>query len=557
MDDDAHDGAKLTFLDRAIEAVAPTWGMERRLARGALKEFSSGVGGSPRGRNASRYEQGSSESWMKQRKRLDAIWESRAMEENFCIITGILERLAMYVVGHLEYQAQTGNSKADAEINDFFHGWCERCDMSGRFRLRQLAELGLRAMWREGEHGWIEHIEDDELRLQPIESDRIGNPMIIQYNETNIGGIEIDPATGRVKHYEIWHRSRIGTYRKEGDVLPENFIHLFRPTRADQYHGVSALAPVLPHARDLYELFGFEKVAAKFAASWAGFVRTKAPFGKGSLGWDKRDANGNPTFAARPGAIARIDESESIEFAPGVTRPSGAFMALVDAMIREIAIGLNLPYGFIYNMASFGGVTARLELQQAQRVFRRYQEMLVQTLLERVKRKVLNLAVASGKIRAVKNFQRGSWQFGAAITGDIGYQTQADATLVQYGAKTATEWAAELGGNYAANLHTKASEIEEAMAISKAKGIPLELLVQNYPNPTELIANLEKAKTGADLPPPPPPGLIGAAGDKAAAGVVNLLASIGRGEIDRESGRNTLVTVYGMAPADALAVLPG
>jgi hypothetical protein len=29
-------------------------------------------------------------------------------------------------------------------------------------------------------------------------------------------------------------------------------------------------------------------------------------------------------------------------------------------------------YGFVYNMAAFGGVTARLETQAAQRVFRWY-----------------------------------------------------------------------------------------------------------------------------------------------------------------------------------------
>jgi len=558
MDDDSAFGHKLTFLDRAIESVAPKLGLERRMAREGLKHFSAQAGaGRPRGRAATGYEQGSSENWMKQRKRIDAIWEGRAMEDNFCIISGVLERLAMYAVGHLEYQAQTGNSKADAEINDFFHDWCGRCDSSGRFRLRQLAEMGLRAMWREGEHGWIEEMDGDELRLKPIEADRIGNPRHFSQEEDNIGGIKIDRESGKVIHYEIWRRSRTSQYTKEGDVEPENFIHLFRPTRPDQYHGVSLLAPVLPHARDLYELFGFEKIAAKFAASWSGFVKTKDPYGKGSLGWDKDSDKASPTFAARPGAVARIDGAEDIIFPPGVSRPSGAFMALVDAIIREIAIGLNMPYGFIYNMAAFGGVTARLELQQAQRVFRRYQEMLVQTLLERVKRKVLMFGVASGKLRAWRNYQAGSWQFGAAITGDIGHQVQADSTLIQYGAKTRTSWAAELGGSFASNVDTAASEIEHMIAVSKAKNIPLELLLQSLPNPTEMLANLAKAKSGDDLPPPPPAGLVGTAGDKAAKGVVDLLSSVGRGEIDRDSARTTLITVYGMDPADALAVLPG
>lgn len=59
---------------------------------------------------------------------------------------------------------------------------------------------------------------------------------------------------------------------------------------------------------------------------------------------------------AQVGTITRI---EPVEFAPGTMRPSGAFMSLWEALIREIALGLNLPYGFVYDMARFNGVTAR------------------------------------------------------------------------------------------------------------------------------------------------------------------------------------------------------
>lgn len=58
---------------------------------------------------------------------------------------------------------------------------------------------------------------------------------------------------------------KLKQYSLEGEVKPESFIHLFFPSRTDQYHGVSKLAPALPHARDLYELPGYEKIAAKFA----------------------------------------------------------------------------------------------------------------------------------------------------------------------------------------------------------------------------------------------------------------------------------------------------
>ena len=59
-------------------------------------------------------------------------------------------------------------------------------------------------------------------------------------------------------------------------------------------------------------------------------------------------------------------------------------MALVETLIREMAIGLNFPYGFIYDLSAFGGVTARLETQLVERALNRYRRMLVDTLLEPV-----------------------------------------------------------------------------------------------------------------------------------------------------------------------------
>ncbi len=117
-------------------------------------------------------------------------------------------------------------------------------------------QLGVQSAIRDGQHGWVEHIKNGELRLQAIEGDRIGNPQNPNTaDEFNIGGIRIDD-NGTVTAYEIYKRTRTMAYTLEGEVKPDSFIHLFFPNRTDQYHGVSKLAPALPHARDLYELLG-------------------------------------------------------------------------------------------------------------------------------------------------------------------------------------------------------------------------------------------------------------------------------------------------------------
>jgi lambda family phage portal protein len=554
---------KLNFMDRAVGLFSPDTAMERAVAREKLRLFEAEPNLTKadfrRGMGATATGQASSENWTKQRERISAIWEARAMEERFCIIAGILERLSMYVIGTLEYQSATGDEKADTEYEQYFHEWCGRADITGRHRLRTLAELGLRSMWRDGEHGWIEHLVDGELRLQAIEGDRIGNPNSPGTDEKNICGIQIDD-WGKPVKYEIYKRTRTQQYEREAEVGPDRFIHLFRPTRSDQYHGQSLLKPALPHARDLYELLESEKLAAKFAASFAGFLRTGSAYSPTGIdSWDKgKDTKtGVRSMEVRPGMIVEIPAGEGgVDFAPGTQRPSGAFMALWEALIREMAHGFNLPFGFFYDMSRFGGVTARLETQAAERVFRRFREILINTLLDRVKKKVLLLGMARKEIRTVKDWNKGNWQFGAALSGDLGHQVNADALLVENGVKTRTQWAAELGYDLNDIVDQTAAEMEKYQRVSKQKSQPIELLNVKLPAPTENLANLAKAKAGITGEPPPPPGLIGQSGDKAAKGVVDVLTAVGRGELDADSARATLTEVYGMDLTQALLLLP-
>jgi capsid protein len=464
----------------------------------------------------------------------------------------------MYTIGSLEYRPTTGDKGADREYADYFHEKCATVDITGRHRLKKLAELAVRSMFRDGEFGFIERFEAGEYKLQAVEADRIGNPNHLKNEDSNFSGIKVDVKTGKVLSYEIFSRSRTNQYKSQGEVVPEKFIHLFRPTRVDQYHGVSILKPVIPHAKDLYELFGFEKVAAKFAASYAGFLQTADPYSPdGTNSWDSAGkGDKRPSLNALSGTVQKIGRGDQVIFAPGTQRPSGAFIALVQAIFREIALGTNLPYGFIYDMAVFGGVTARLETQQADRVFRRFREMLEDTFLNRVKHKILLHGIAKKEIRAIKGWDKGTWSFGASLTGDIGHQVQADSTMVQYGVKTRTRWAAELGEDFSDLANEAAAEIEMLQAISAEKSVPMELLNASLGNPTETIANLAKANAGISDEPPKPAGMIGEIGDKGAKTIIDLLTAVGRGEIDRQSARMALITVHGMDAGAAEALLP-
>lgn len=557
---------KITFLDKAIAAVAPEAGLRRLVSKHWLKEFERGDWSrEQRGYSGGKTRQGSPETQRKQRQRINRIWEARDMEEKFCFVRGVLEKLTQYTCGAITYQSRTGDSDIDQEYQDYFHDWCGRADVTGRYRLAELVQLGFRATARDGEYGWIIVPDGDEIRLQPIEADRIGGPDQVKADEYCINGIHIDQV-GRVTGYEIYRRSRMAQYTKEtfdmglgtGIVPPELFLHLFRPTRADQYHGDSWLSPLLPHARDIHELFGFEKLAMKFAAAFAGFIRRKdsAPTGSG-LDWMTKTgtgAGGPNAFEVQAGMIKRLQEGEEITFPGSTGRPSGNLMQFVEILIREMALGLNLPFGFCYNMALLGGVTARIEVMQAHRTIQQYQQLLVDKVLNKVRDLVLERAIAMGKITPHPLWRSGSWNFGPRLTGDTGNYVQEQMLLLQNGIIPRGKVIEEIDGS--SNLEvarTLAREVKQLQEVAAESVVPIELIVPSMQNATQLLAAINMPP---EMPPPPVKGLVGKVGEKTAAQLIDVLTAHAEGKLERESAIQSLVYVYGVPRAKAEALVP-
>jgi len=549
---------KVTWMDRAIASVAPRYAMSRVMGRSILKEFESGEEvRTQRGDSGGKSRHASSETSRRNRDRLKQIWEARDMEERYCFVRGILEKLTQYVCGAITYQARTGDSEFDEQYQNYFHDWCSRADVTGRFRFSELVQLGFRATVRDGEHGWLILPVDGELRLQSIEGDRIGGDEPRgSVDEYNINGIVIDDL-GRIQRYEIYKRTRMAQYIKELDATPDQFIHLYRPTRVDQYHGLSWLSPALPHARDIHELFGFEKIAMKFAAAFAGFIKRPDGLKNAGMDWMTRkpgSESGPGSFNVQPGLIKRLQEGEEITFPGSTGRPSGNLMQFVELLIREIALGMNLPYGFVYNMGLLGGHAARIEVMQAMRSIAQMQQMLVDRVLNRVKDAVLDNAIAMGALPPHPLWNSGSWNFGARLTGDTGNYVQEQIMLMQNGLITRGKVIEEMdGSSHMEIVRTRAREVKELQEVGAESAVPIELVVPAMQNATALLAAINSPPEPA---PEPPPGYVGQAGEKTAAQVIEVLTAYAEGKLERASAIQSLVWVYGVPRAKAEALVP-
>ena len=549
------------FLERTIATFAPERAVRRAHAREVMHHFGYDGARPSRLRNGtgvSGKDGGSAETLRLSRDRVNLMREARDMERNFGLIAGILDRIATYVTHRLQYQARTGDPDINTQYEAYFHDWCGVADVTGRHRFRTLLELALRGMIRDGDFGFNLVKSGGSLRLQSIEADRLGSAKETgrSADANYLNGVLINDL-GQPTHYRIFKRHpKLDRYTFEADLPAEQFIHLFRPTRVDQYRGVSALASALPHARDLYELYGLAKQRAKFASMWSGFIRSRDPVGGGAGQWDT-NTDGAATkpnnLTAAAGKVARLREDEDIVFPPAMSEPSGAFMALAETLIREIAAGVDLPYGFVYDMSALGGVSSRIVTRQAQRKIEHWQTLLEDQVCNRVRDQVLANGIARGDIPAHKAWRTGVWGWGAHITADVGHETSARISELQYGLNTMTSALAERGEDFEEVMQARAREVTRLQTIAAEQNVPIELILDSKPNATALLAAMN---TPAEKEAKPLPGLIGKYGERGVKPLLDVLEQVGSGVIDRESGIQTLVDLYGLTLEQAQKIVP-
>lgn len=556
----------LNFFEQGISLVAPQYARDRALARTQLQHitqfsYDAAYPGTARGWSGGTSKNAPSESIRAQTDRVRMMWDARDMERQFGLVCGILDRTAQYVCQRVKYQPQTGNRTVDQKYSDYFEDWSLTCDFCEKFTFQELVELGFRSMLRDGDCGFIKRFDGMRLKLQPIEGDRIGNPLQIgDPNERYISGVGIGDE-GQPEFFRIFRRTRTAMYDRPEDIPASRFLHLYKPIRLDQYRGFTWLAAALPLVRDLYEIFRCERGAAKWASGFAGFKKTPDPFsGTGNAAWNaKVGINGVGVDTLIPDKIVRLGPGEDIVFPSMPDRPSGAFMAHVQAIIREIAIGLNLPYGFVYDMSAFGSASARIETMQAQRSFQRMQTILIDRMLREVKNDVISGGIARGEIPAHPNWRKGRWNFGAHITADYGQWTQADLQLLAVGATTQHAMADAQGFDFEDNVETSGSEAQAWYEQSIKRQLPLELVNPKYQGATPLLAQMngpteeEEAQQQASQPPPT---LFQEVGDKGGMVILGTMEKVGQGIITHESAVAFLAGFLGKTKEQVEAMVP-
>jgi hypothetical protein len=230
--------------------------------------------------------------------------------------------------------------------------------------------------------------------------------------------------------------------------------------------------------------------------------------------------------------------------------------------IRQMANRIGISYGFMWDLATLGGVTARIEVKGDARKFTYWRQTLVDYVLRRVRKLLLSHGIAYDGLPAHPNMGKCAWHFGREIITDAGYEVANDLQLAGAGLvkwdDLATKYSDD-GSDLSDIWRANSGKVQVAQQISietqqSGQGVPIELFAGTLiPNATQQLAGM--ATREEDLQPPPP-GTQQALGDKAVKQVFELLESAASGAIPREEAIASLVTIYGMPPEQAQAIVP-
>ena len=473
--------AQLNLIDKAVAFLNPQGAVNRMIARQKLVNFSYDAVKYTRERKGPSSLSGA-EDYRSNYDRVELMKRARDLAENVGLVRSILMKFASHTAANVSYQARTENPEVNTEVEAYWAEWWDKCDLTTRHTGSTLMQVAMMSMLRDGDFLIVlVRDKDGNLKIQGIEADRLGDPFKVYTSLDLIGGIHIDRDTGAPSAYDIYNRSIGDFYTYQATIPSSQAFHLFDPLRIDQYRGISAFHTAINDATDIYDIINFEKMAAKNASSQAGIVKRNNNNASdlSSLTNDE-DLNGNTIKleAIESGKISYLEPGEDIIFPDGPSRPSGAFAEFHKILLRNICLGLGIPYSFAVDPSAMSGPTARLEMQQAGRTFRRYQKLLDDKVLRPIKNIVIADAVSRGLIEnnVGTRTTKGIFNFGANVSIDLGRESASAISEFKTGLRTAADIYAERGQDFESAMRQRAIEAKLIKDLAEKYGVAPETI---------------------------------------------------------------------------------
>lgn len=331
-----------------------------------------------------------------------------------------------------------------------------------------------------------------DLRVNLIEADRCDTPTIVALEKPELvqSGVEVD-GDGMVVAYHFSNQhpgsNQVAVTPKDwvrvekyGELTGRtNVIHLFEAERPGQRRGIPVIAPIIESLKQLDQYTEAELMAAVIAAMYTVFVKSPAEENDFMSGMDEAEYdNPNqepiPSAAANDtgvkmgrGAIVYLDPGEDVQFA-NPTRPNPDYVGFVNAILRQIAAALELPFEILTKQFTSSYSASRGALLEAWKMYRMRRSWLAKSFCQPIYEEWFVEAVTKGRIDApgllddpaiFHAYTRAEWHGPSQGLLDPTKEVDAAVTRVQHNISTAERETAELnGGSWEQNIEQRAYE---------------------------------------------------------------------------------------------------
>jgi len=406
---------------------------------------------------------------------------SRYLYDNDGIVRCAINDLARYSFP-LTPQAVSDDAYWNMEAEALFQDWSTYADVGQRYGFEELQRLASVAIDRDGDIG-IMFVRASGFRLQLVESHRIGD--FLETDSGYVDGVKTNKY-GRATSYLVSDESIYGEFfpktTKAKKIPSSALMLLFDPERADQQRGLPAIKHAMNHVRDIKDILQYEKEGVKNLSTIAAVLESETGEADPDA-WNVKDIEENATRLTvneiQSGSIPVLKKGEKLT--PfSYNRPSSAFQGFLEFLIREFAVGMGLPYEFLWHPAGITGPAQRFIMGKAQRRFNERQR-LFHKFVKRVWAMVIADAIDSGKLSPTKNWYKCRIQAPAQLTIDAGREMMQEREDVSAGLMTLREHFGKRGLDWQSECQQRSKEIkymfEKADDLAKELGVDRNIIV--------------------------------------------------------------------------------
>jgi lambda family phage portal protein len=338
---------------------------------------------------------------------------ARYLDENHDLAVGVLNTLVDRIVGRgiiVEPMVRTKNGrlayKTNEQIGKRWRRFCRRPEASLTLPMGEAMRLVCRTWLRDGET-LTQHVVGDRAS-QP---DPKSTPYMLELIEADYLPFDKSGDAPRIiQGVELagWNRPIAYHLLKAhpGDMLPgaritqdtkrvsaELITHLKFTRRLHQVRGVPIFHAVLTRLEDIRDYEESERIAARVAAAFTGYIK-KAPGFEGQTS----DTDGARSFEMEPGMIwDNLMPGEEVGTIAS-NRPNPALSDFRSAMLRAVAAGTSTNFSSISKHYDGNYSSQRQELVESRMAYDALRQYFVDIWLDEVYRRWLAADYAAGHI---------------------------------------------------------------------------------------------------------------------------------------------------------------